>query len=185
MKPHELAGRKFGTLTAVKRTESTRSGMSRWLCKCSCGKETIVATKHLLKGTTISCGCNIKRGKNHPQWGGCGEISGNLWDTIVRHSMARGGVPITIDMKYASDLFELQNRKCALSSVPIHLHTFTKRTASLDRIDSGQGYVPGNVQWVHKDVNRMKNVYDQDYFIETCRKIAATHPNEGGICPVR
>ena len=47
-----------------------------------------------------------------------------------------------------------------------------KTTASLDRIDSNKGYVEGNVQWVHVDVNYMKLDYDQDYYINICRLIA-------------
>lgn len=31
--------------------------MSRILCKCDCGKETIVLATHLLSGNTTSCGC--------------------------------------------------------------------------------------------------------------------------------
>ena len=37
---------------------------------------------------------------------------------------------------------------------------------SLDRIDSSKGYEENNVQWVHKDINLMKNKYDNKYFIE-------------------
>ena len=41
----------------------------------------------------------------------------------------------------------------------------------IDRIDSSKGYVKGNVQWVHKNVNLMKGKFDQEYFIEMCKKI--------------
>lgn len=42
---------------------------------------------------------------------------------------------------------------------------------SIDRIDSSVGYVEGNMQWVHKDVNRMKQEFSESYFIETCRLV--------------
>jgi hypothetical protein len=48
---------------------------------------------------------------------------------------------------------------------------YLDNTASLDRIDSSLGYVRGNVQWLHKDVNWMKNTLDQDRFIELCKAI--------------
>jgi len=32
-----------------------------------------------------------------------------------------------------------------------------KRKSLLDRINSKQGYIEGNVQWVHKDANKMNN----------------------------
>jgi hypothetical protein len=46
-----------------------------------------------------------------------------------------------------------------------------ERTASLDRIDSSFGYIEGNVQWVHKDINIIKLDYDQDYFIKICSAV--------------
>lgn len=67
-----------------------------------------------------------------------------------------------------------QHRKCNLSGVELE---FDKtNSASLDRIDNTKGYTLENVQWVHKDINRMKNVFSQDYFIDMCHRIAATHP---------
>lgn len=49
---------------------------------------------------------------------------------------------------------------------------YGKCTASLDRIDSGQGYTNSNIQWVHSMVNMCKNKYPQDKFIEMCRAVA-------------
>ena len=40
--------------------------------------------------------------------------------------------------------------------------------ASLDRIDSSKGYVKDNIQWVHKDVQIMKNKFSEDYFKQIC-----------------
>jgi hypothetical protein len=44
--------------------------------------------------------------------------------------------------------------------------------ASLDRIDSSKGYIDGNVQWVHKEVNEMKMQATQNEFIEYCNLVA-------------
>ena len=44
-------------------------------------------------------------------------------------------------------------------------------TASLDRIDSGKGYIVGNVQWLHKDINKMKLHHNQEYFIKLCKMV--------------
>lgn len=46
-------------------------------------------------------------------------------------------------------------------------------TASLDRIDSDQGYILGNIQWVHKIVNIMKQDTVQSEFIGWCRAVVA------------
>lgn len=84
-------------------------------------------------------------------------------------------IEITIDCNYLDQLWESQAGKCALSDLPIDLRINWQRhlqTASLDRIDNTKGYIEGNVQWVHKDVNFMKYTFSQDYFIGLCKRIA-------------
>jgi hypothetical protein len=85
--------------------------------------------------------------------------------------------------KQAWNLFLKQQKKCALSDQPINFCTgngITERgwkgrlmhTASLDRIDPNKGYTIDNVQWIHKDINRMKNNFDENYFVNVCKHIA-------------
>lgn len=61
----DLTGKTFGELTVLSRMENLilKSGKPRtkWLCKCSCGKETIVSSQSLTQGTTVSCGCVAKQ----------------------------------------------------------------------------------------------------------------------------
>lgn len=51
-----IAGKKFGRLTAIESAE-TRNGRMFWRCKCECGNERIVLREHLTRGSTTSCGC--------------------------------------------------------------------------------------------------------------------------------
>jgi len=75
-------------------------------------------------------------------------------------------------------LYERQNRKCAISGLPIVFGKHnTETTASLDRIDSAIGYEKDNIQWVHKDVNIMKNIFPLEYFLGMCKKITDKYPN--------
>ena len=48
-----------------------------------------------------------------------------------------------------------------------------EQTASLDRIDNSKGYIVGNVQWVHKQVNFMKGTMEQKEFIKFCKLISS------------
>ena len=79
-------------------------------------------------------------------------------------------------MEQAWQLFENQEHRCALSGL---LLNFPKDrnphggTASLDRIDSDGDYTLDNVQWVHKDINKLKNAFNQSYFIELCKAVAS------------
>ena len=74
------------------------------------------------------------------------------------------------------DLYLKQNKKCALTGLDICFGIYGNdklggtrpQTASLDRIDSTKGYLVGNVQWVHKDINNIKQDYSVDELIEYC-----------------
>jgi hypothetical protein len=74
-----------------------------------------------------------------------------------------------------ADLYEEQKQRCALTDLdiafPLVGHS-QKALASIDRIDSKKGYTKDNVQLVTRQVNMMKQAYDQDMFIATCIAVA-------------
>ena len=52
----DLTGQRFGRLTVLAPAENIGS-RTAWLCRCGCGKQTVVKTQYLRDGRTISCGC--------------------------------------------------------------------------------------------------------------------------------
>jgi len=175
----EIQGQRFGKLVVLRFHSLSRNGQARWQCRCDCGTEKDILSTHLVGNKIKSCGCSRPRGKDHKQWTGYGEISGQFWNSVQRGADGTKGrrkIEITITIEDAWRLFLDQNRKCALTGLILKLGSrYTEPgTASLDRIDSGIGYVPGNVQWIHKDVNRMKNSFDQSYFIDMCRLVSGS-----------
>jgi len=71
--------------------------------------------------------------------------------------------------EYLWNLYLQQNKRCALSGVDINLSDPANSivdTASIDRIDITKGYIRGNVQWIHKTVNRMKVDMSEDEFMK-------------------
>jgi hypothetical protein len=53
----DLCGRVFGHLTAKERLPKLLGSQGeRWLCACSCGRETVVRVKDLTHSNTRSCG---------------------------------------------------------------------------------------------------------------------------------
>jgi hypothetical protein len=180
----DLTGLVFGKLTVNQIHSKNRNGHIRWECLCECKKTHNVLSTHLIRGLITHCGCSKLVGRNSKLWTGYGDISGNTWYSIKRGSDgSKGRLPIefSISIEYAWELFEKQGQKCALSNLPIWFTSVdtprNSKTASLDRIDSSLGYIPGNVQWVHKDINKMKNSFDQQYFINLCKLIGT-----GGTC---
>lgn len=53
----DLTGMRFGRLVVIKRVANGIRRSLRWLCRCDCGKETIVFGDSLKQGKTKSCGC--------------------------------------------------------------------------------------------------------------------------------
>jgi hypothetical protein len=53
----DLAGRKFGKLTAIEPITNDKSKKRRWLCLCDCGKHTSIPTSSLTHFKIKSCGC--------------------------------------------------------------------------------------------------------------------------------
>jgi hypothetical protein len=177
----DLTGKRFGQLVVVSRVADVWP--TKWICQCDCGNTSTPTSQALRRGAVMSCGCvgKNRRGVRNPNWSGYGEISGNTWYCILsRAAGKRGGrvIPFDLTIEYAWDLFLQQERKCALTGMSIGFgeKNADGRTASLDRIDSSKGYIESNVQWVHKDVNRMKSAFPQDYYIQVCKLVAARRP---------
>lgn len=108
-------------------------------------------------------------------WRGFGEMDGSYWRNLRKGASLRN-LTWTISKKFVWELFISQNRKCKLSGIDLDFSKYKngkRGTASLDRIDSSKGYTKNNVQWVHKDLNRMKwNLPDHE-FINYCKLVAA------------
>ncbi len=178
----KLVNTKINKLTVLEEIyDNSQSGEKlTYRCLCECGKETIVRRSHIVNGRNKSCGCLSNRGKKRNLWEEYGEVPRILWRQIKRGSESRY-LEFNISSEYIWNLFLGQNRKCALSGIELK---FNKRnetktgTASLDRIDSKKGYIIGNVQWIHKDLNKMKLDYDNEYFINMCHLISENNKNK-------
>jgi hypothetical protein len=174
----DITGQEFGKLKVLKYYgHHKRQQHCCWECLCVCGNKKVIAHSSLVRGRSKSCGCSYTHGNNHKCWRGHGEISGKIFSHIKSHAIKRDQ-EFNITIEHIWNLFLHQDRKCALSGLPIRFSLSDKEhrkrltTASLDRIDSNKGYIEGNVQWVHKDINWMKNDFDNQYFIEICKKVA-------------
>jgi len=169
----DLTGKKFGKLTVVRLLAQRSSSKARmWLCSCDCGGAKIVRKNSLTAGMTKTCGCGAHPNRqNNVNWRGYEEISLDFFTTVKRNAESRG-IEFSLTIEYLWNLYIAQNKKCSLSGLPISFGA--KRattTVSVDRIDSLRGYVEGNVQWVHKKINIMKNVYSQEEFIILCKQV--------------
>lgn len=61
----DLTHQRFGRLVVEKKAnEAAPNGNAQWVCRCDCGRRTVVDGYSLRKGTTRSCGC-LRREISH------------------------------------------------------------------------------------------------------------------------
>jgi hypothetical protein len=170
MKTINLIGKKKDYLTIIAIDGHKRDKVC-WIALCDCGKKTRITGGDFSRkdGRNIkSCGCkNYLKGSESPHWRGRFGISSSYW-TRTKFGAKKRGFDFKINERDAYLVLQKQKNLCALSGIPIIL----EKDASLDRIDSKKGYVKGNIQWLHKDINRIKSDLDQNYFISLCKQIA-------------
>jgi hypothetical protein len=162
----DLTNRVFGEWTVIERGEHINNRIM-WVCRCSCGTIKNIDSRNLIRGATIACGAKLR----HQGIFAYEEISARYWASVLRGAKARGWeVQVTIEEVWA--LFLEQERRCPICG---EILFFTPDglggTASLDRIDSSKGYIPGNVRWVHKDINIMRRKMDDQTFFRIIRKV--------------
>ena len=171
-------GTRYGSLVVVDIDgEKNSNGKLYRKCLCDCGKEKYVTLGNLKSGNVSSCGClKMRQGKGHPLFQGYEGISKRYWSRTKGNAAARN-IEFSITMEEMWEQWLIQDGKCKLTGKELLLHASkgNNTTASLERIDSSKGYTKDNIQWIHKDIQRMKTNFDNEYFIEICKKVSEWH----------
>ena len=171
---NNLVGKKFHHLTVKNQGNGISYGSAKkisYICECDCGNIVEITAQSIVNGNTKSCGCFKKKRNIEVNFKGYKDITGEYWSN-VKEGAKRRNLEFAITLTEVWELYEKQNRKCALSGVEIIFGPTGKNTASIDRIDNKRGYILDNIQILHKDINIMKNKFEQEYFIGVCQKIS-------------
>jgi hypothetical protein len=104
------------------------------------------------------------------------DIDGKQWVSMIGGARNRG-IEFNITQEQVWELFLKQNAKCALTGWSISFKGGRKRTASIDRIDSKEGYRVDNIQIVHKTINRLKMAFDEEFLFQAARAIFIHNKN--------
>ncbi len=177
-------GTVFGSWTVVSANyerKSSKTGGLKQEVQCECGYRRFLELHQLKIGRTKQCLVCASRKRMDV-----------YKDTIplsyvkrLEEGAARRGLVYDITHEDLYTLYINQHRKCAISGIELNmplanLYRYEKEkkfnntknfTASLDRIDSTKGYTPDNIQWVHKNVNRMKMDLSEEEFFRIIKQI--------------
>lgn len=93
---------------------------------------------------------------------------------------------VTIDLQYILDLVKQQNNLCALTKLPLAFKQNDPHSASIDRIDNNQGYIPGNIHIIAQSINLGRSSLPLSIFIPLLNElkgltiITSPPPNTNG-----
>lgn len=87
----DRTGQRFGMLVALREHGRDRQGRATWLCRCDCGVEKVVPSRHLGSGAVVSCGCFARSQAAESGRKGAAKITGTaspLYKQVVGYHAA-------------------------------------------------------------------------------------------------
>ena len=160
-----------------------RKKHNTYIVQCICGRERKLSEKFLIKCKYLNkCGCPKTIGKESKNYKGYKDISAHYFCSIL-HSAKIRKIPFNITPEEIWEVYEKQNKKCAFSNHNIEFNpsngkSIVSQTASVDRIDSKKSYEKSNIQIVHKNINKLKNKFNEQLIRYLCKRVAMNNENK-------
>jgi hypothetical protein len=162
----DRTGDRYGRLTVV---QLYRFNPVRWLCRCDCGKETVVLAVCLASGYTKSCGCLAREPKLGPH-----QAARNVVYAEYRRGARKRGLVWELS---GEDFDRVTSAACFYCGTPpstTAVRGGSRFTYSgIDRKDSGLGYTLDNTVPCCTICNRAKSNLPFDAWMAWVGRLAA------------
>ena len=162
----DIKGKKFNRLTVLEYV-----GNSKWLCKCACGKETIVLGADIRSGHTKSCGCynseqaklrnsthNKTKTRLYETWE---HIKRRCYSITCNDYKNYGSRGIKVCDEWRNDFMAFYNWA---------IQNGYDDNLTIDRIDNNGNYEPSNCRWVDRYI-QANNTRRNHYYIVNGEKL--------------
>lgn len=173
---NELIGKRYGSRVITASAGKIDNSYAVEV-KCDCGDISAVPISRLLYDRQTGCvACHNKNqiGPNNRAWRGGLYVSMTAFNKWKK-SAAKRRLLWDLSIECLDSVIEAQDFKCLFTGDNLEInHGYRNNgggNASLDRIDNDLGYIPGNVQFVTKDINFAKQRLSVSEFIELCQKV--------------
>ena len=151
----------FEQFTSLHFIRSSKQNRSAHLLHPYCNK-----CREMLKGDWV----------NHPEYSLKADLFVGSMLSAAKSNAYQRGIPFLLKKDDILGMYVDQKGRCSMTGIKfaleegLHIISDTRKP-SLDRVNSSEGYYPGNVHLVCAIVNIMKNNLSYERFIRLCEKV--------------